>query len=481
MVLLMNAQGIKKNISASQHLILSLLPQPVTAWIPIIGFILVSVILLAMGMGKILNFVFPGLALIVGLYLFTKHSILYIGFAWWMWFLSPLVRRLADYRSGFTDPSPILLAPYLVSLVTIVAIFQYSPSFKRPPSIIFLLAFLSVFYGYLMGVLKDGSILTTVSVKFLDWLVPISFSYYLYVSWRQYPLYRSIMQKIFPVAVLISGIYGIYQYMVAPEWDCAWLINTELMSMGTPEPQKIRVWSTMHGSGVFAVVMMSGLLMLMNGRGFLYLPTIGVGYLAFLLSSVRAAWVGWIVGLVSLIASFSSSSRIRLGVIICAIALCVVPLATVEPFATVINERIATFSDLKNDGSGAGRLEIYQNSFNDAALNPLGYGIGNTHSFDSGILMIGATLGWIGGIPYFGSLLLLIFQVVKSQKNVNDLFAKSSESISLAMLSQLGFGPNSLGLPGMLLWGFLGIALAAKQYNSSMRSTASENTQLNDA
>jgi hypothetical protein len=470
----MDSQSIKKNLSQSQYLIASLLPQPASAWIVIIGFMLVSGVLLGLGLGKVLNFAFPALALIVGLYLFTKHSVLYVGFAWWMWFLAPLIRRLADYRSGFTDPSPILLAPYLVSLLTIITVLRVPPSFKRPPSIIFLLAFLSVFYGYVMGLLKEGSILTTVSVKFLDWLVPIAFSYYLYVSWRQYPLYRNIIQKTFSWAVLISGVYGIYQYMVAPEWDCAWLINTELTSMGAPKPQEIRVWSIMHGSGVFAVTMMSGLLLLMNGRGPLYLPTVAVGYLSFLLSAVRAAWVGWIIGVFSLIVSFKSSSRIRLITIMCVISLCVVPLATIEPFSLVIKERVATFADLKNDGSGAGRLEIYQQSFNDAVLNPIGAGIGNTHSFDSGILMIGATLGWVGGIPYLGSLLLLVFQVNKTSSGVNDSFAKASESIALGMLTQLGFGPNSLGLPGMLLWGFLGISLAAKQYYINAKSQVSE-------
>jgi hypothetical protein len=470
----MNSQDFRKKIFGSQHLILSFIPQPANAWIAIIGFMLVSGVLLGAGLGKVLNFVFPGLALIVGLYLFTKHSVIYVGFAWWIWFLSPLIRRLADYRSGFTDPSPILLAPYLVSLVTIIAVLQYPPSFKRPPSIIFLIAFLSVFYGYAMGLLKDGSILTTVSVKLLDWLVPISFSYYLYVSWRQYPLHRNIIQKTFSWAVLISGVYGIYQYMVAPEWDCAWLINTELMSMGAPKPQEIRVWSIMHGSGVFAVTMMSGLLLLMNGRGPLYLPTVAVGYLSFLLSAVRAAWVGWIIGIFSLIVSFKSSSRTRLIIIMCVTFLCVMPLATIEPFSSVINERVATFSDLKNDGSGAGRIEIYQQSFNDAALNPVGAGIGNTHSFDSGILMIGATLGWVGGIPYLGTLLLLIWQVMKTQSAVTDSFAKAAESIALGMLTQLGFGPNSLGLPGMLLWGFIGVSLAAKQYHINTKSQISE-------
>jgi hypothetical protein len=466
-------QDVSKQPHPSRRLSpLSLFLQPVDAWLAIGVFVLLSGVLLAAGLGKVLNYAYPALAVLVGIYLFSKHSVLYVGFTWWLWFLSPLVRRLSDHRSSFTDPSPILLAPFLVSLITLMVIFQYAPSFKRPASIIFLAAFLSVLYGYIMGYL-NGTLFNT-TLKSFEWIAPISFSYYLFVSWRNYPLYRSNMQRVFLWGVLVSGAYGVYQYIVAPEWDGVWLTNTRLLSMGTPEPMGMRVWSTMHGSGVFSSMMMSGLILLVNVRSPLYLPATAAGYLSFLLSGVRSAWVGWLIGMFNLIVSLRSSAKIRLLVIAAITAVAVIPLTQMEQFSDVITTRLETFSDLSSDGSGAGRLSIYQDSFNDAFLNPIGKGIGNTNSFDSGILMIGATLGWIGGVPYIGSLLLLLSQVVQGRQFSHDSFAKASESIVIGMLSQLAFGPNSLGLPGMLLWGFLGMSLAAKQYHISAQSQVDE-------
>ena len=88
--------------------------QPAPAWTAILVFILLSGLLILVGAGTILNLAFPTGALIIAVFLYFRAPILYFGFLWWICFLSPLVRRLADYRSGFTDPSPILLTPFLL-------------------------------------------------------------------------------------------------------------------------------------------------------------------------------------------------------------------------------------------------------------------------------------------------------------------------------------------------------------------------------
>jgi hypothetical protein len=61
---------------------------------------------------------------------------------------TPLVRRLADYRSGFTDPSPILLAPYLVALLTLITFLQNVPILKRQGGLPFVLSFIGLFYAF---------------------------------------------------------------------------------------------------------------------------------------------------------------------------------------------------------------------------------------------------------------------------------------------------------------------------------------------
>ena len=61
---------------------------------------------------------------------------------------------------------------------------------------------------------------------------------------------------------MVMGAYGVWQYMVAPAWDGFWIESTGLLTFGKPEPRQIRVFSTMHSNGPFAVTMMAALLLL---------------------------------------------------------------------------------------------------------------------------------------------------------------------------------------------------------------------------
>lgn len=444
-----------------------LFPQPAIAWMTILGFVSFSGLCLLPSMGRVFNFAFPALALAIGVFLYLRYPILYVGFTWWMWFLTPLVRRISDYRSGFHEPSPILLAPYLVTFVSIAAFLQYIPKLKRQGGLPFILSFVGVFYGFLVGLIKSSPV--SVTVNLLEWLSPVIFSCYIFLNWRNYLSYRQNIQQIFLWCALVTGIYGIIQYLVAPEWDRLWLINTQLLSAGTPEPLGIRVWSTMHGPGVFASVMMACLLLLLGNVGSLSLPAIVFGYLSFLLSLVRSAWLGWFIGLLTLVTTLKQSLQIRLILIVSVVLACIIPLTTIEPFSAVINTRLQTLSNLTNDGSGAARQSTYGTWLSYALSNFLGDGIGDKSglfdgAIDSAILDILISLGWLGTIFYVGGLLLLLFELFQDSHLSFDSFASNTRAITLGMFIQLPFGSVMIGLPGMILWGFLGLGLAATKY-----------------
>ena len=64
----------------------------------------------------LLNFLFPFLGIVVGGLLYATRPAVYIGFTFWIWFLTPFIRRVVDYQVGeFTTVSFIMLTPYLVS------------------------------------------------------------------------------------------------------------------------------------------------------------------------------------------------------------------------------------------------------------------------------------------------------------------------------------------------------------------------------
>src|SRR4028119_173132 len=107
-------QGIPNN-SRKQRFSLTLKPQ--AAWMAILGLLLITALCLAAGLGKVLNIIFPAGSFAVGLFLYLRYPILYVGFTWWVFFLTPFVRRLIDVRIGFAEPRPVLLAPFLAPFV----------------------------------------------------------------------------------------------------------------------------------------------------------------------------------------------------------------------------------------------------------------------------------------------------------------------------------------------------------------------------
>ncbi|GAB4133477.1 MAG: hypothetical protein Fur0046_04290 [Cyanobacteria bacterium J069] len=450
--------------------------QSLPGWIAIAGVAIIATLGALVGAGSLVRLFFPAASLVVAIFLYFRYPLLYVGFAWWVWFLTPLLRRVSDYNSFWDEKGIILLTPYLVTFVSVLTLVRHLPRTQKMGGLPFVLAIASVVYAFFIGLVLDNPPIAAVR-SFLDWICPILFGFHLFANWRDYPSYRHNLQRVFLWCVLITGLYGIYQFMVAPAWDCFWLIRTKLVSFGKPEPFEIRVWSTMHSPGPFAVVMMAGLLLLFSERSLLGIPAAMGGYLAILISMVRSAWGGWVAGLLASFASTTPKYQMRLVVTILVLVLCVTPLTAMEPFDDVISERVESISNLARDQSFRDRSDNYDRDFNVALTRGLGRGMGSTWIvnerngklemivLDSAILDIFFTLGWAGALPYLGGLIFLLISLFKDAAARADPFASAARGIALAVFFQFIFSSVMLGLSGMILWGFMGIALAASRYH----------------
>ncbi|MEA5616722.1 O-antigen ligase domain-containing protein [Cronbergia sp. UHCC 0137] len=445
------------------------------AWIVISGFLLLTATCYFSGAASLLRLVFPATSLIVAIFLYLRHPILYIGFTWWIWFLTPLLARLVDYRVGWDPTRQILLAPYLVVFVTLATLFKHLPTAIKQGGTPFILGCIGVLYGCLLGLIYNQPI--SVIRGFLDWLSPIIFAFHLFMNWRDYPNYRQNIQRVFLLGVLVMGAYGIYQFVVAPEWDRYWLMESEMFtSAGNPLPFEMRVWSTMHSPGPFGTVMQAGLLLLFTSTGALIFPASAVGYLSFLLAQVRSNWGGWLLGMMMIFGSVKPKIQIRLLTIILVMSLCVLPLVNIEPISDVVTTRFETFTNLEKDTSYRDRSANYSRNFTLALSTPLGNGLGNVWKvdektgrievfvLDSGILDIFFTLGWFGAIPYVGGLILMMISVSKYTESRFDSFVSAARAIGISCFFQLIISSGMLSIAGMVMWGFLAMAMAAHKY-----------------
>ena len=434
--------------------------------------------------GSLIRLIYPVGSLGVALFLYQRNPILYLGFNWWVTFLTPFIRRLADYYRGSFDSSSLMLtAPYLVTFVAAITLFRGLPQSQRRGNLPFALAAIGIIYGFAIGIGRGNSVAAVIRT-FLDWLPPVLLGFHMSANWEKYPEMARNTQRVFCFGALVMGAYGVYQYLIAPEWDNFWLQAVDAASFGRPEPMGLRVWSTMNGPPPFACVMTIALLVLFVEESALKIPA-SVGYLAFLLSLVRSAWLAWIVGTFTLVTSLRSGSQVRLVVTIAVMALCVVPLTLVEPFSEVIGDRLESFSSGGNDTSAADRSATYQENLGLALSSPYGRGLGGTWiinpagrleriALDSGVLDLFFTLGWFGAIPYLGGLLMLMFSLFENKFGKSDPFLGVCRAATLSMLAILPLGPFMLGPSGMAMWGFLGLGIAGRKYYRFQQFSARE-------
>lgn len=459
----------------------SLLPQPEFAWLAIIGFILILAVLIGVRANVLVILFCPLAAFAVGILLYFRAPLLYVGFTWWLWFLIPFVRRLSDWRSNtFIQPSPLLMTPYLVTLISIITLWKCFPKVHRQGGLPFLLSFLAVIYGITVGLIYRQPL--TLIINGLDWIVPVVFGFHLFANWRSYPTYRQNFQRVFLWGVLIMGIYGIIQFCFSPPWDAYWLAKADFGSGtigGTQnlKPFSINVWSTMTSNRPFSTVMMAGLILLFvnKSKGKLGLPASIAGYISFLLARKRTTWASWLIAFFILLTSLKSHIQKRIIISIVIGAIFLVPLSSVEPFSSFIYSRFESFSTLEDDHSANARLETFEKLSDQAFLSFFGQGIGG-RAFDSGILSTLLDLGWFGAIFYIGGIILLLLSLFQKNRKTFDSFMYAARAISLSIFMQLPLGRPHIEAQGMILWGFLSMAIAGQQYYLQLNRKYSQNS-----
>jgi len=444
--------------------------QPAPAWTAILGLFLFSALCIVAGAGKILNLIFPGAAFAVGAFLYFRYPILYIGFSWWILLLTPFLRRLADYRSSYTDPSPMLIAPYLVIGLTLVTVYKYLPKANRQGGLPFILCFIGAFYAFLIGLINKQP--AVVFRDTLDWLPQVSFGFHLWINWRNYPSYCQNIQRTFIWSVLVMGAYGVIQFVIAPEWDLLWIKNSTIANSngGIPGPLSLRVWSTLNSPEPFAAFMAAALLLLFTQKGTLSIAASVPGYLSLLLTMVRAAWLGWFAGLLTLTSSLKAKQQMRLIVIVLVMTVLVVPLATIEPFSQTITTRVTSLSEISDDGSANIRKETFNSRIGYALTNVVGDGIGGGF-MDNAFLATLTYFGWIGTLPYLGGMLLLVFSLFTSSEGSFDPFIGVTRAIVMSALVRMPVNGSIGAVSGVVFWGFLGIGMAAQKYYQHQRTT----------
>lgn len=443
------------------------------SWVAVAALVLLVVAGVTARAAELVEYAFPMAALAVGALLYRSAPTAYMAFAWWIWFLTPGLRRYLDYLGGWHQVTPIVLTPYLVSGITLFSVVRHLPRLTRLALAPFGLLLAAVAYGYLIGILRWGFLASTYGA--LTKIVPIAFGLHIAMATRRSDQYRVGVERAFLWGMLIVSIYGVLQYLAPASWDAYWMTNVEMVSIGRPLPYEVRVFSTLNSPGPLATVLAAGLLLLLASRSPWRWPVVGVTLLTFLLTLVRGVWAAWLLGLAVYVAYLPWRTKWRLLTVL-AIGMLAIPLIILDQPFDPVRTRMLSLVNLGSDFSFVQRMALIPRFVEIIAASPLGTGLGATgvsvmlhgsssgiRDFDNGILETLYSLGWVAGGAFLIGTAWLLFRALRRREAVDDRFLKAARAIAVCVAFTAVFGDAFSGVSGILLWTSLGLLASAEE------------------
>ena len=420
--------------------------------------------------GGNLNLLFTPAMMAVALLLLIRQPLSYLSFVMWVWMLTPLIRRITDFRSDFHLTSLVMVAPLAVTLLSVVSLLRYRRRLDGRALLPYALIVAVLIYGFFIGAPRTG--LPAAVLGMANWIAPIVFAAHILVT-PEAPVDKArAMLRALVMGGLVIGIYGIVQYVLMPEWDVFWMVSAQLDSIGAPLPYSVRVFGPLNSPGPFAQFVGAASLAALATRSRLRWATVVVAVVALLLTLVRAAWLAWLVGFLVMVYWAPWRQKGRYFTAAVAATVLIVPLLVVTPLGAGVLARMASFEDASNDVSFTDRKDLYGFFYQMVETSPGGYGIGVTGAasaqlsgedlnlagsvqlIDSGFVEIFFSFGLLGSVMLVG-IALAVGQALPDPRNP---LAVASMVVVISVLPVMFFGNVFVGATGMLIYPFAALA-----------------------
>lgn len=408
------------------------------------------------------------------------------------WCFTPFIRRLVDYGNGAFNPVQVTsLIPFVMLLPLVFLCFRK----ERVARIGGFFRFMSwlwvgVFsYGFLVAFAVGAGSISAAAFTLVEYLVPMLAGIWLVGQGLPADAcLRRISLVLLPCAGIVA-FYGLIQWVQPPPWDVMWVRGANFQTVGLPEPFVMRVFSTLNSPGPAGDFIVITLLLMLPylrfGRVWIW-PLVSVLGVALLLTLVREAWIGLIVGTVAYL--MASPRRLSAVPVLAGFALLMVALAIgVPPLlgsrnADVITSRVSSMTDVSHDESALDRQDQIVAYLEKGVENPVGSGLGLAGAasklgpnasvmgtiIDSGYLTRLLELGWLGTLGYLMVVLggpLVLAQKLFGKESTAGAAAKVAGSAAIAVCAFLAWGDAAdeahLGVQGFFFWVALGLGSLA--------------------
>lgn len=331
---------------------------------------------------------------------------------------SPYLRRIVDYGCGFDAHGFMLTGPLLAALVptvglptAVMATRGHLASRLNP----YLLALICLGYAAFLPVLNGDYVSAVTGFG-------KSASVLLYGVWllaKAEDPQQLIRQgaRAFALVMPVVGIYGVMQYYDPSPADSYWMTETATASIGLPEPEQVRVFSTMNSPASLGNFLVFGLMLAGFAGSWWQLPIcFAPASIALLLSQSRTAWLTLAGSIIYTLWFSTTKLRSLRLVIVLAFASIFAIFAT--PLGDVISARLGTIADSPSqDGSGQARLDELTFIFSHLDNYFLGSGAGwqngtgvefntqSTGAYDGMIVSSISGMGIFFGLMFLGAVI----------------------------------------------------------------------------
>jgi len=394
---------------------------------------------------------------------------------WTIWLLAPGLRRVLALAEGTPGADPLALLPFVATGVLAVIELRRS-TMTRSARITVQVAAAGFLIGAPMGLFGDPQAFGFAMVAYLAGLSAFV------LGWGDGREGGLTLVRVLVVALPPLAVYGILQYFFPlPAWDSSWLDTVNLGSIGAPESDHIRVFSTLNSPGTFSLVLAIGILLGLGARrpASAIVPTTAILVLALALTFVRSAWLALTLGLIVFVAASRGRTA---GKVVGVIAVCLVALTVVggsNSTTKAFTQRVTSLGELNEDVSAQDRLRSSRELLPTAIGQPVGAGVGKAglavrlgdsesndfiETIDNGYLAILYQVGLVGFLLIVTAMGRSVFAATRALRTPGSRVPRGAIAAVLASLVALlvAHAANDMlyGITGVIFWYLAGVAHA---------------------
>lgn len=321
------------------------------------------------------------------------------------------IRRVVDYNNGYFDPySLISLTPIIVGgmavLVVVIDLNSHSSSFGGST--------LRTIYRYAFATAL-AFVIGLINVRFGaiyalgDYIAPIGLLGFGALYANRLDILDRWCNSV-ALSGLVVAVYGIWQFYTIPPWDAFWVRAVDFEGyLGTLEPTKMTLFSTMSDRGPAATYLCSCLILVAlrpNTLGPIRFPAGFVILIAMLLTYSRTTVIQIVLAVILYpLLNRGVGTKGVAAVTILALVFGETLLSNL-PGSGRAAARVSTISNIQDDGSFRGRIMLVRYALSESLSEPLGLGLGS-HGLASRVSSIqtggmGDSTGYVEALRTYG-------------------------------------------------------------------------------